>query len=61
MEVEAVEDVTLHDVSPTDEEPPVANPEGTLTEAQASSAESIKLQNNLKQRKRTKTGCLSES
>ncbi|MCJ1478213.1 hypothetical protein MMC13_006889 [Lambiella insularis] len=59
MEIEIAEDAIFHDSSPTEEQPPATIPEQTPTKAQASNAEAIKLQNNLKARKRTKTGCLT--
>ncbi|MCJ1286698.1 hypothetical protein MMC26_006044 [Xylographa opegraphella] len=62
MEAGIEEDTLIHDSPPISEDAPdgtrLASNEGPFT-AQNSNAEAIKLQNNLKARKRTKTGCLT--
>ncbi|MCJ1398768.1 hypothetical protein MMC11_001969 [Xylographa trunciseda] len=62
MEAEIDEDTFVHEAPPAAEEAQESNQlaeDETQSNAQNSSAEAIKLQNNLKARKRTKTGCLT--
>ena len=63
MEAGTDEDTRVQDSVPASEDAQDGNPVASgeeQTKAQAGNAEAIKLQNNLKARKRTKTGCLSK-
>ena len=63
MDVEIDEDTGIHEALPASEESQDTNQltsDEVQPKAQTSNAEAIKLQNNLKLRKRTKTGCLSK-
>ncbi|MCJ1380154.1 hypothetical protein MMC17_003257 [Xylographa soralifera] len=62
MEAEIDEEIIIHEAFPNSEDSQDGNQlalDEAQSKAQNSSAEAIKLQNNLKARKRTKTGCLT--
>ena len=63
MEAEIDEDTPVQESLPISEDAQddnQSNSDEVLPKAKGSNAEAIKLQNNLKARKRTKTGCLSK-